>query len=130
MGLTVDHSLTCVNSHREFQCFEDHCPTPALGFYEGNRAWASERCQADAYSLLGLVYRKRPQPDIARAEVYYHKALDLVPTHCEAMGYLGELYLQTQDFKEASATFLRLQALSGTAARRPSRTLCCGEMRG
>jgi hypothetical protein len=20
-------------------CFEDHCPTPALGFYEGNLAW-------------------------------------------------------------------------------------------
>ena len=23
-------------------CFEDHCPTPALGFYEGNLEWAKE----------------------------------------------------------------------------------------
>ena len=23
-------------------CFEDHCPTPALGFYEGNMEWAKE----------------------------------------------------------------------------------------
>ena len=23
-------------------CFEDHCPTPALGFYEGNLQWAKE----------------------------------------------------------------------------------------
>lgn len=41
-------------------CFEDHCPTPALGFYEGNLEWAKERCVADAYSLLGFVYRKKP----------------------------------------------------------------------
>jgi len=93
-------------------CFEDHCPAPALGFYEGNQAWASERCRADAYSLLGFVYRKRPQPDVARAESYYHKALELVPAHCEAAGYLGELYLQTRDFEKASATFLRLQTLA------------------
>jgi len=58
---------------------------------------------------------RRPQPDIRRAENYYKEALALVPSHCEAMGYLGELYLQIQDFQEASATFLRLQALAGRA---------------
>jgi len=144
-------------------CFEDHCPTPALGFYEGNLEWAKEvrpgvcvhtqsahwahtrhthgtcvhvctraphtftcvysaaspaattpiwhiapdisrvsishlpplpppshihplpvplplrhyprtqRCVADAYSLLGFVYRKKPKPEIRRAETYYRK---------------------------------------------------------
>ena len=49
------------------QCFEDHCPTPALGFYEGNRDWAQKRCKADAYSLLGFVYRKRLVVLVARA---------------------------------------------------------------
>jgi len=93
-------------------CFEDHCPTPALGFYEGNLNWAKARCRADAFSLLGFVYRKRPQPQIKRAREYYEKALALVPEHCEATGYLGELFLQIQDFEEASATFLRLQALA------------------
>lgn len=93
-------------------CFEDHCPTPALGFYEGNLAWATERCKADAYSLLGFVYRKRPSPQIARAEMYYKKALELVPAHCEATGYMGELYTQIDDFEKASTTYLRLQDLA------------------
>lgn len=93
-------------------CFEDHCPTPALGFYEGNLEWATARCKADAFSLLGFVYRKMPQPQVSRAEGYYKKALELVPTHCEATEYMGELYLQVNDFDKASATFSRLQELT------------------
>lgn len=111
-------------------CFEDHCPTPALGFYEGNLEWATARCKADAYSLLGFVYRKMPQPQISRAEAYYTKALDLVPTHCEATEYMGELYLQVNDFDKASATFSRLQALTqseNTAACKASLELLQNE---
>jgi len=92
-------------------CFEDHCPTPALGFYEGNLEWAKQRCKADAYSLLGFVYRKRPNAQIERAEEYYKKALELVPQHCEATSYMGELYIQISDFEQASATFTRLESL-------------------
>ena len=92
-------------------CFEDHCPTAALGYYEGNIAWATERCEADANSLLGLVYRKRPQPQLQRAEFYYHKALALAPQHCEAASYMDELYLQTDDLPQASLAYARLQSL-------------------
>jgi len=59
----------------------------------------------------------RPQPDIKRAQHYYQQALALVPEHCEATGYLGELYLQIRDFEQASATFLQLQALAGLYTR-------------
>lgn len=95
-------------------CFEDHCPTPALGFYEGNLEWAKERCVADAYSLLGFVYRKKPKPEIRRAETYYRKALELVPKHCEATSYMGELYIQINDFEQASDTLLGLQSLAAS----------------
>jgi len=59
-SLTRHHHLSLKRSSLpDFQCFEDHCPTPALGFYEGNVEWAKARCRADAFSLLGFVYRKR-----------------------------------------------------------------------
>jgi tetratricopeptide (TPR) repeat protein len=95
-------------------CFEDHCPTPAMGWYEGNAEWAKARCVADAYSLLGFVYRKKPSPELQRAEKYYKKALELVPQHCEATSYMGEFYLQTSDLPKASDTYLRLEALADT----------------
>jgi len=95
-------------------CFEDHCPMPAMGFYEGNAEWSKERCKADAFSLLGFVYRKRPVPQIQRAEMYYKKALALVPTHCEATEYMGELYIQIGDFATASTTFTRLESLEAS----------------
>lgn len=93
-------------------CWEDHCPTPALGFYEGNMQWAKQRCVADAYSLLGFVYRKRPNKQVERAEKYYKKALELVPTHCEATSYMGELYVQINDFAQATDTWLKLDSMT------------------
>jgi len=63
---------------------------------------------------LGFVYRKRPKAQIWRAEEYYKKALELVPTHCEAAGYMGELYVQIQDFQQSSSAFLILQNLAET----------------
>ena len=92
-------------------CFEDHCPAPAMGWYEGNAQWSKVRCKADAYSLLGFVYRKRPKPQVRRAEEYYKKALELVPQHCEATSYMGELYIQVEKFEQASETYARLLSL-------------------
>jgi len=136
---TLAEALDLINNKKSYEteegaialieriwCFEDHCPMPAMGFYEGNEAWSKERCKADAYSLLGFVYRKRPKAQIQRAEEYYKKALELVPEHCEATEYMGELYIQMNDFTTASATFTRLQALKdseNTAACANSLTL-------
>ena len=39
-----------------------------------------------------------------RAEEYYKKALELVPQHCEATSYMGELYIQVQSFQQPSET--------------------------
>jgi len=104
-------------------CFEDHCPTAALGYCEGNIAWATERCEADANSPLGLVYHKRPQPQLQHAEFYYHKALALALQHCEAAFYMGELYLQTDDLQQVSLAYARLQSLVASVD-----TLLCAQV--
>jgi hypothetical protein len=41
---------------------------------------------------------------VRRAEEYYKKALELVPQHCEATSYMGELYIQVQSFQQPSET--------------------------
>ena len=50
-------------------------------------------CMADVYNLGGFVSRKRPLPDFAHSERYYHTALSHDPNHCPTLGYLSELYL-------------------------------------
>ena len=73
---------------------------------------AQTRCEADGYSLLGFVARKQPTPNTTSSLAYYQHALTLMPTHCEARAYLGELFLQIDDFAAAVKEFQRLQNIS------------------
>ena len=50
-----------------------------------------------------LLEYDRPNAQIERAEEYYKKALELVPQHCEATSYMGELYIQISDFEQVPA---------------------------
>ncbi|KAJ1461388.1 hypothetical protein M885DRAFT_611665 [Pelagophyceae sp. CCMP2097] len=43
------------------------------------------------YSLLGFVFRKRPEPDYGEAREYYDEALGLSPENCGARSYRAEL---------------------------------------
>jgi hypothetical protein len=50
---------------------------------------------ADNYNLLGFTNRKMEVPDVALSELYYKRALQINPKHVAASGYLGELYVET-----------------------------------
>jgi len=96
--------------------FEASCPTSALGFYQGDTARATTRCRADAYSLLGFVFRKKPSSDATRSEKYYNEALEIHPGHCEAWSYKGELYLDQGSLEDASAAYTSLSNLAASTA--------------
>ena len=93
-------------------CCVEHCPSSAVSFYRSDFLAAKTRCEADSYSLLGLVARKKPSPNVTASRAYYQEALKRMPDHCEAHAYLGELFLQTGDFAAAVEQFKRLQALA------------------
>ena len=101
-------------------CLEAHCPASALDFLPG--ATAAD-CRAELYNLGGFVSRKRPSPQLAHAEAYYHTALAHVPSHCPTLGYLAELYLQTGNHTHAGATALSLCAACGGATSPAARQL-------
>ncbi len=63
---------------------------------------------ADAHNLLGFSYRKLEKFEPARK--HYARALKLDPNHKGALEYLGELYLQTGNLKDAEALLTRLAA--------------------
>ncbi len=63
---------------------------------------------ADAYNLLGFSHRKLGKFD--PAQKYYARALKLDRNHKGALEYLGELYLETGDLKNAEALLARLAA--------------------
>ena len=96
------------NSIEQIWCFVEHCPHSAMTYYDNDAAKANKMCEADAYNLLGFVYRKKKGPNFVRSENYYLKALQLVPGHCGARSYLGELYVQTSNMTFAKTTLNRL----------------------
>lgn len=65
--------------------FSPFLPSPSLAF---------------PHHLLSPPVLARPNAQIERAEQYYKKALELVPEHCEATSYMGELYIQINDFDQ------------------------------
>jgi tetratricopeptide (TPR) repeat protein len=91
-------------------CVLEHCPGSAVSFYRRDFLAAKIRCEADSYSLLGQVARKKPSPNVTASRAYYQEALKRMPDHCEAHAYLGELFPQTGDFAAAVEQFKRLQA--------------------
>ena len=64
---------------------------------------------ADAYNLLGFSYRKLERFDTAHK--YYTRSLKIDPNHKGALEYLGELYVDTGDLKNAEAMLARLAAV-------------------
>ena len=42
-----------------------------MTYYDNDAAKANEMCEADAYNLLGFVYRKKQGPNFVRSENYY-----------------------------------------------------------
>lgn len=50
---------------------------------------------ADVFNMLGFATRKSSKPDTDASELYYKRALQINPAHQGAVGYLGELYVQT-----------------------------------
>ena len=96
------------NSIEQIWCFEEHCPDSAMSYYKNDAVKANKMCKADAQNLLGFVYRKKKSPNYIRSEIYYLKALQLVPDHCGARSYLGELYVQTNNKTFAKTTLNKL----------------------
>lgn len=100
-------------------CSLEHCPQSAVSYYRTDVEAAKERCEADSYSLLGFVARKRPSPNLTASRSYYERAIQIMPTHCEAHAYLGELFLQADDLASAVTQYQRLENL--TASPEPPR---------
>ena len=82
-------------------CLEDHCPDSATD-WQAEATKAS--CRADVHNLAGLVSRKKPQADFAKARTYYDEALAFDPNHCPTLAYLTELNVQTSNASGAATT--------------------------
>jgi predicted Zn-dependent protease len=65
----------------------------------------------DGFNLLGFCYRQDGQFD--RAKKAYDRALRLDPDHRGAHEYLGELYLETDQFAKAEDTLGSLYRICG-----------------
>ena len=96
-------------------CTVEHCPQSAVSYYRADGEAAEQRCEADSYSLLGFVARKRPSPNLTASRAYYERAIQIMPTHCEAHAYLGELFLQADDFTSATEQYHRLEKVTASS---------------
>ena len=107
------HTEASANASLELiWCLEAHCPQSA---HDVDPSATYDTCMADVYNLGGFVSRKRPLPDFAHSERYYHTALSHDPYHCPTLGYLSELYLMMGNASAATATALTLCAACGGA---------------
>jgi len=68
---------------------------------------------ADVHNLMGYTYRKRPNPDMAKAYEQYETALKLDPNHRGAREYLGEAYLQDKRLNDAEVQLVALERICG-----------------
>jgi len=66
---------------------------------------------ADIQNYLGYTHRKLGRYE--EAKVYYKRALKLNPNHLGAYEYLGELYIETGDMKNARRQLANLDKLCG-----------------
>ena len=68
---------------------------------------------ADVHNLMGYTYRKRPNPDMAKAYEHYDIALKLDPNHKGAHEYVGEAYLQDKRLADAELQLVALERICG-----------------
>jgi Flp pilus assembly protein TadD len=80
---------------------------------ELNLAAKEDPRNADVQNLLGYSYRKRSNPDLAKAFEHYNEALKLNPRHKGAHEYIGEAYLIDKKPAEAQKHLTQLEALCG-----------------
>jgi tetratricopeptide (TPR) repeat protein len=74
-----------------------------------NQVVAKDPKNADAFNYLGYSHRQLGQMDQALS--FYDKALAINPDHRGAHEYLGELYLQKGDVKNAEVQLAKLDDL-------------------
>jgi Flp pilus assembly protein TadD len=80
---------------------------------ELNLAAKEDPRNADVQNLLGYSYRKRSNPDLAKAFEHYKEALRLNPNHKGAHEYIGEAYLMDKKPAEAQKHLVQLEAICG-----------------
>ena len=71
---------------------------------------------ADVYNLMGYTYRKRANPDMAKAYEHYNMALKINPQHKGAHEYIGEAYLIDRKPQEAEQHLAELERICGGRA--------------
>jgi len=84
-----------------------------LAMNELNAAVREEPRNADVHNLLGYSYRKRANPDLAKAFEHYGTALRLNPRHKGAHEYIGEAYLMDGKPAEAEKHLVELEKICG-----------------
>mmetsp|Transcript_5584 Transcript_5584/g.8577 ORF Transcript_5584/g.8577 Transcript_5584/m.8577 type:complete len:622 (-) Transcript_5584:314-2179(-) len=92
-------------------CGLDHCPS----FLDttGNNVTV-EDCEGAIYTLMGYVSRKRPIPRYDESEHYYRLAIDGGGANeCAARSYLTKMYLDKQDFDNATLSANELCQVCG-----------------
>ena len=62
--------------------------------------------QKDPDILNEYAFALRKNGDLAKAEIFYNKALDIDPEHKGALEYLGELYVDTKRKGKAKIIFI------------------------
>jgi len=79
----------------------------------GTAAALDTAAMADTYNMLGYANRKinLESRDVELSELFYKRALQIDPSHLGAMGYLGELYVQTNEPALARETLDKLKVL-------------------
>ena len=68
---------------------------------------------ADVHNLLGYSYRKRANPDMAKAYEHYNMALKINPQHKGAHEYIGEAYLIDKKPQQAEQHLAELERICG-----------------
>ena len=70
---------------------------------------AKTKYQKDPDILNEYAFALRKSGDLAKAEIFYNKALDIDPGHKGALEYLGELYVDTKRKDKANQLLSKLK---------------------
>ncbi len=68
-----------------------------------------KKYQKDPDILNEYAFALRKSGDLAKAEIFYNKALDIDPEHKGALEYLGELYVDTKRKGKANLLLSKLR---------------------